>query len=296
MSGLRIYQGAAAIVTGGASGIGRALCEALALRGAEVTIADRQADLAREVADSIGRQGGQATAMELDVRDVAAMEAVVRETVDRCGRLDYFFNNAGIGIGGEARLYGLDDWNQVLDVNLRGVVHGIHAAYPVMVEQGFGHLVNTASMAGLMPGPMLASYCATKHAVVGLSTSLRIEAEPVGVRVSVLCPGVIRTAILESGGKYGKQLDPDAEARLKRSLERYRPMDAADFAARALDAVARNKAIIIYPSWWRMFWWLNRLSPTLGMALSRRQFLSGRRSDEKAAPAAEPASAGDNAV
>ena len=229
---IRTYEGAVAIVTGAASGIGRTISEALAKRGAKVTLADRQVELAEEVAEGIRSAGGVATVAELDVRDFAACEQLVRQTVEAEGRLDYMFNNAGIGIGGEVRLYSIGDWYQVLDVNLRGVVHGVQAAYPVMVDQGFGHIVNTASMAGLMAGPMLVSYCTTKHAVVGLSKSLRIEAAALGVRVSVLCPGVIRTSILEEGGKFGKQLEPIADNVLRKSLEKLRPM-AADRTAGA---------------------------------------------------------------
>ena len=99
-------------------------------------------------------------------------------------------------IGGSVNLYSIEDWNQIIDVNLRGVINGIQAAYKIMMEQGFGHIVNTASMAGLMPGPGNVAYTTTKHAVVGLSKSLRAEAAHRGVRVSVLCPGVIRTPIL----------------------------------------------------------------------------------------------------
>lgn len=277
---LRTYQGAVAIVTGAASGIGRAVSEALAARGASVTLADRQTSLAEEVALGIRSKGGKARAVELDVRDFAANERLVRETVEAEGRLDYMFNNAGIGIGGEVRLYSIDDWYQVLDVNLRGVVHGVHAAYPVMIRQGFGHIVNTASMAGLMPGPMVTSYCTTKHAVVGLSNSLRIEAAPLGVRVSVLCPGVIKTSILNQGGHYGKQLDPAGEEGLRRLLERFRPMAANRFADAALKQVAKNRAIIILPGWWRIFWWLNRLSPSLGMLVSRWQYNTAKRASE----------------
>ncbi len=187
-SGMRTFDGAVAIVTGGASGIGRALAEALAGRGATVVLGDLQAELAEEVASGIRSRGGAATATELDVADYSAVERLVRAAAENHGRLDYIFNNAGIGISGGIDLYQLEDWYRVLDVNLRGVVHGVHAAYPVMCEQGFGHIVNTASMAGLITTPMMVSYIATKHAVVGLSTALRIEAKAKGVNVSVLCP------------------------------------------------------------------------------------------------------------
>ena len=220
--------------------------------------------------------------------DFPAVERLVGETLQTHGRLDYLFNNAGLAVGGEAHLYQREDWQLVLAVNLHGVVNGVQAAYPVMRTQGYGHIVNTASMAGLCPAPMAVSYAATKHAVVGLSTSLRIEAAEAGLRVSVLCPGFIRTPILRGGGKYGKdlrQLSPEQQDRL---IERSRPMDPADFARRALNAVARNRAIIIVPGGWKLLWWLNRLSPTFVLWLIRRMYRSLKR---QLADTASPTSA-----
>lgn len=272
---LRTFTGAVAIITGGASGIGKALAESLSQRGAVVVLADRQADVAEQAAASIRATGGQAAAMELDVTDFGAFQQVVRETVTVHGRLDYLFNNAGIGIAGEVRFYQMEDWNAVLDVNLRGVVHGVQAAYPVMIGQGFGHIINTASMAGLTPAPGIVSYCTTKHAVVGLSTSLRIEAARLGVRVSALCPGVIRTPILE-GGKYGKDLQPISRERRRAAWERLRPMTPEKFAPKVLKAVAKNKPIIVIPAWWKMIWWINRLSPTLGFWVAHKMLENTR--------------------
>jgi short-subunit dehydrogenase len=111
-------------------------------------------------------------------------------------------------------------------------------------------------------------YGATKHAVVGLSTSLRVEAAPAGVRVSVLCPGVIRTPALIDGGKFGKQLQPVPQETQRDLWEAQRPMDPNRFAEKALRAVAVNRAIIIIPWWWRIAWWVNRLSPSLGLWLA----------------------------
>jgi NAD(P)-dependent dehydrogenase (short-subunit alcohol dehydrogenase family) len=274
---LRTFDAAVAIVTGGASGIGRAFGEALCRLGAEVILADLQVDLAEEVAAKIRAGGGKATATSLDVRDFGAMDRLVQETCTDRGRLDYFFNNAGIGIGGEVRDYRIEDWYQVFDVNLRGVANGIQAAYPIMLRQGFGHIVNTASMAGLMPSPLTVGYCATKYAVVGLSLSLRIEAEAAGVRVSVLCPGVIRTPILEGGGKYGKMLRPQRIDVQRQNWERLRPLDADQFARQALRAVAKNKAIIVIPAWWKVFWWINRLSAPLGLYVGRKLYVWSQR-------------------
>jgi NAD(P)-dependent dehydrogenase (short-subunit alcohol dehydrogenase family) len=268
---IRIYEGATAIVTGGASGIGRALAQELAQRGSEVVLADLQIEMAENVASGIRDSGGKAKAVNLDVTDFSAMERLVQETFDRTGRLDYIFNNAGIAIGCTANHYTISDWNKIIDINLRGVVNGVQAAYFIMIEQGFGHIVNTASMAGLMPNPLAVAYATTKHAVVGLSKSLRTEAAQMGIRVSVLCPGVIRTPILE-GGKYGKILMNIPSEKVRDMWEELKPMPPDIFAKKVLNAIAKNKAIIIEPHQWKLIWWLNRLSPVLGMAFAQNRF------------------------
>jgi NAD(P)-dependent dehydrogenase (short-subunit alcohol dehydrogenase family) len=270
-SAIRTFQGAVVVITGGASGIGRALGEALARRGAEVVLADLQSDLAEDVASGIRSAGGKATSAPLDVRDFRAFDSLIREVVTAHGRLDYLFNNAGIGILGRAHLYDVSHWDRMIDVNIRGVTNGIQAAYATMVGQGFGHIVNTASLAGLMPVPGLVSYSAAKHAILGLSTSLRTEAAATGVRVSVLCPGAIRTPAL-AWGRYHETIEEMNREAERRMIERLRPMDPADFAKHALRAVAANKAIIVIPARWKIVWWLNRLSPWLGMFLARKTF------------------------
>ena len=227
-------SGKVAFVTGGASGIGAALSTELSNGGAEVWIADRQIGRAQELAQRLRDGGAKVHAIELDVRDSSAFEGAVANAVQESGRLDYLFNNAGIGVSGEIDSYTLDDWNDVFDVNLRGVVHGIQAVYPVMIRQGSGHIVNTASMAGLTTTVGQASYTATKHAVVAISRSMRLEAERHGVRVSALCPGVIRTPIL-TGGEYGRINAPGLTSEeFQKSWERLRPMDADKFAERVL--------------------------------------------------------------
>jgi NAD(P)-dependent dehydrogenase (short-subunit alcohol dehydrogenase family) len=261
-SELRAFAGAVALVTGAASGIGAALSRELARRGAVVVLADRQHGLAAEVAAAIVASGGHAESIALDVREASAVRTIVDDVIARHARLDYLFNNAGIGVGGEMRDYTMADWQDVVDVNLMGVVHGVQAAYRRMTEQGFGHIVNTASVAGLLPTPMAGSYSATKHAVVGLSRSLRIEGARYGVRVSALCPGVIRTPIL-SGGVFGRNTRGVDGAQQLAMWERLRPMDAEKFAREALDEVANNRGIIVVPRTWRVVWWLSRLAPGL---------------------------------
>jgi NAD(P)-dependent dehydrogenase (short-subunit alcohol dehydrogenase family) len=259
-------MGEVAIITGGASGIGRAMAEALSARGCAVVVADRQLALAEEVARGITQRGGHASARELDVRDRAAFAALADETAARLGGIDYLFNNAGIGVGGEMAAFDASDWDDVLDVNLRGVVHGVEAVYPKMVAQRSGHIINTASMAGLVPGALEGSYVTSKFAVVGLSKALRVEAQRHNVRVSVLCPGAIKTPIL-SGGAYGRfKIDIRAE-KLAELWGRLRPMPPDEFAEKALARIRANDAIIVFPVWWRALWYLERISPDLSLRL-----------------------------
>jgi NAD(P)-dependent dehydrogenase (short-subunit alcohol dehydrogenase family) len=274
-----VFDGKVAVVTGAASGIGRALSEELARRGTTVVLADLQADEAEAAAASLRAAGGSASAAALDVSDFERVREVVERVAAEHGRLDFVFNNAGIGVGGEIRDHTIAAWNRIIDVNLRGVVHGVQAAYPIMIRQGSGHIVNTASMAGLSTAPLMASYSATKHAVVGLSKSLRAEAVEFGVRVSVLCPGVIRTPII-AGGRYGIFVGARPEQQreaLARLFEGFRPMDVRVFAAKVLDQVARNRAIIVVPGWWKSLWWLERLSPGLVLVLARRLVATTRK-------------------
>jgi NAD(P)-dependent dehydrogenase (short-subunit alcohol dehydrogenase family) len=276
-SGLRTFDGGVALITGGASGIGLAFGKELARLGASVVLADRDGDEAEKHASELRSSGCQAIGVTLDVTDPVAVESIVNKVAADQGRLDYIFNNAGIGVGGEAAYYELSDWTRVIDVNLMGVVYGVHAAYAIMRRQGFGHIINTASMAGLLPAPNVLSYTTTKHAVVGLSRALRIEAEQYGVRVSVLCPGVIRTPIIE-GGKYGRTVGPIPQEVMKKAFERLKPMDVDAFARAATVDIAANKGIIIHPAKWRWIYWLSRISPRIAEATGRESLAQVQRS------------------
>jgi NAD(P)-dependent dehydrogenase (short-subunit alcohol dehydrogenase family) len=271
-------SGKVAFVTGGASGIGAALAAELVERGAEVWIADRQIDAAEELARRLSDAGGQAHAIELDVRNYPDYEHAVDKAAQHSGRIDYLFNNAAIGVAGEIDSYALEDWYDVFDVNLRGVIHGIQAIYPIMVRQRSGHIVNTASMSGLVATASQASYSATKHAVVSISKTLRLEAERHGVQVSVLCPGAVRTPAI-TGGKYGRTHRYRDEG-LRAMAERGRPIAPEKFARRALRAVLRGRAIIVIPAWWKSWWYLERLSPALSMQFARVVMLRPMRAIE----------------
>jgi len=245
-----------AIITGGASGIGRALGEALASRGATVVLADRDSALAEQAAAAVVARGGAAEALHLDVTVPEDVRALIALAASRHGRLDYLFNSAGVAIGGEA--VQLDDhaWSRVLEVDLLGVVHCVRAGYPIMVAQGFGHIVNIASVAGLVPVPFQAPYVAAKFGVVGLSLALRSEARDLGVRVSVVCPGLIETPILETTPILGAD-----RGRVLRLLPK--AMAASACAERILCGVEKNQGIIVVTSLARAMWLGFRVSPAL---------------------------------
>ena len=250
------FQDKVAIVTGGASGIGQALCEHLGRKGAVVVVADINRKGVEQVASAITEAGGRAFAACLDVTRAEDVQKLVDKRIAENGRLDYMFNNAGIAITGDVRDMNLDQWRRIIDVNLMGVVYGTTAAYSVMHGQGFGHIVNTASLAGLLPVPTETAYSATKFAVVGLSTSLRLEAEDLGVRVSVVCPGFIQTGIFDAATILKANLGD-----LMKKIP-FKLMKSTDAARIILRGVVRNQAVITLPSYARPYWWLYRFFPS----------------------------------
>ena len=245
-----------AIVTGGGSGIGEAVSRELARRGARVVVADIDADNASRVAAAIADGGGRATAHHVDVSQEQDIRRLVEGTASAYGRLDYQFNNAGIAIGGDARDLTADQWRRVLDVNLYGVLHGTLAAYPIMVEQGFGHIVNTSSGAGLLPTPLNAPYSTAKYAVVGLSLSLRLEGADLGVKVSVVCPGYVRTPIFDSLVAVGLPREL-----VSRPPGRIKMIETAEAARVIMGGVARNQPVIAFPRYVRWAWRVACLFP-----------------------------------
>ncbi len=247
-----------AIVTGGASGIGRAVCEHMGQRGAILVVADINTEGARAVAQSITTSGGRARAVELDVTQQEDVRKLIKETAEEHGRLDYMFNNAGIGIFGDERDKTFEDWQKILNINLYGVLYGTLAAYSLMAEQGFGHIINTASLAGLIPAPTDVAYSTSKHAVVGLSTSLRAEGAGLGVKVSVVCPGVVRTPIFDTSPVLNASKD-DLMARLPSSVM----LDVNKAARAILRGVVRNKGRIVFPFHARFAWMIDRILPSL---------------------------------
>jgi NAD(P)-dependent dehydrogenase (short-subunit alcohol dehydrogenase family) len=265
-----------AIVTGGGSGIGEGLCRELARRGARVVVADIKSAEAGRVAASITGIGGQAAASTVDVSRAEQVTRLVEETAAAYGRVDYMFNNAGFAIGGDFRDLTLEHWHRVLDVDFYGVLHGMQAAYPVMVRQGFGHIVNTSSAAAFFAAPGNAPYCAAKYALVGLSLSARLEGVDLGVKVSCVCPGFVRSNVYRNAEVAGVTLPTDM-TREQVAGAPAKMMDPARAAQVILDGVARNKALIVFPAVIRWARRLNRLLPGLSDRIQLRQMRESRR-------------------
>ncbi|HQR78846.1 MAG TPA: SDR family NAD(P)-dependent oxidoreductase [Actinomycetota bacterium] len=269
------------LITGGGSGIGAEAGVQFADRGDTVILADIDSDAADSIAAQIVASGGKAESATLDVRDGKAFSALVSRIVADHGRIDLIMNNAGIGVGGPIEDLTAEHWQRIVDVNIIGVVNGVRAVYPHMIAQGDGHIVNTASLAGLVPSPMLAAYSMTKHAVVGLSLSLRPEAERYGIRVTALCPGPTETPILDSRGPSDLPAHDGVSARdlLTKAAGSIYPVE--DLVADLLAGIAANKACIVAPQRARLAWWLHRLLPSLLENNARRLADWARREGER---------------
>jgi len=251
-------QDRVAVVTGGASGIGLAMGRAFAAEGMKVVLADIEVDaLDKAVADL--PEGTEVEAVVCDVSDPVQVDALRDQALERFGAVHVVCNNAGVSNGGPVWEQSLEDWKWVLDVNLWGVIHGVRTFTPLFIEQGEGHIVNTASMAGLISTPFAGAYNVSKHGVVTLSETLFGDLAAVGatgVGVSVLCPGWVQTRIHEAARNRPSTGEAETVASEPSEFAEYirgvieSGLDPNDVAQLVVDAIRTNRLYILtHPDW-----------------------------------------------
>jgi NAD(P)-dependent dehydrogenase (short-subunit alcohol dehydrogenase family) len=262
------FSGRVVVITGAGSGIGRSTALLFARLGATVYVSDRDREAADRAVEEIAAGGGSATSHALDVTDHAAVEALAERVFAAEGAVDVLHNNAGIGHSGPVEETMLEDWQRVIGVNLMGTIHGVHAFVPRMLAQGRpAHVVNTASLAGLVASPELAPYCTSKFAVVGLSESLNAELGPKGIHVSAICPGIIDTAIVHTATYRGEIAE-----RSDRVQDFYRRRGASpDVVAEAVVQAVRKRRLIQPVPYSHVVppWVVKRISPRASLVIGR---------------------------
>jgi NAD(P)-dependent dehydrogenase (short-subunit alcohol dehydrogenase family) len=246
---MRDFAGKTAFVTGGASGIGLALGRAFAQAGMKVMLADIEAEALAAAVKSLAVSGPDIRGVACDVADPASVEHAAKTSFDAFGKVHVVCNNAGVAAAGGIDNISLDNWRWVLDVNLMGVLHGIRSFLPHIRAHGEGgHIVNTASMAGMNSGMGFSPYSASKFAVVNMSEGLASQLRPLNIGVTVLCPGWVRTRITESSRnrqeRYGASPMPGRDLTSQITGLVQSGIDPADVAARALTAIRENELYV----------------------------------------------------
>jgi NAD(P)-dependent dehydrogenase (short-subunit alcohol dehydrogenase family) len=248
---MREFKNKVAVITGAASGIGRALAERFGAEGMKLVLADVNEKPLIETAEALKKNGASVLAVPTDVSQAASVEALAARTLETFGAVHVVCNNAGVGVGGVSWEYELSTWEWIVSVNLWGAIHGLRTFVPILLRQGEGHIVNTASIAGVVTIPGLTPYCVTKHAVVALSECLHHELTRMGggrVGVSVLCPGAVKTGLVDCERHRPRQLrgtrpPTPAEQAIDRAIRDSNEMgmDPAKVAEQTLQAIQEER-------------------------------------------------------
>ena len=254
---MKQFRDRVAVVTGAASGIGFALAERFAAEGMKVVMADIEMDALAKAADEVRKKAPAVLPTRVDVSRPEDVERLARETYDAFGAAHVLCNNAGVAVIGAVHEHTLADWQWVINVNLWGVIHGVRTFLPRMLAGGDeGHIVNTASMAGLSTAPFMAVYDVTKHGVVALSESMFKEFAATGapIGVSVVCPGLINTSIMRSSrnrppelaeeGKAGPMAQAFGQGLSDRLTRGYPPSEVAEQVLKGI----REKRFYVVPA------------------------------------------------
>ena len=229
-------QGKVVVITGASSGLGEATARLLSAEGASVALGARRIDRLQSLAKELSGKGGKALAIATDVADCDEVKTLVDTALQTFGRIDVMINNAGLMPQSLLERLKIDEWNRMIDVNLKGVLYGIAAALPRMKQQKSGHFINVSSVAGHRVGPGFAVYAATKHAVRALSEGLRQEVKPYNIRTTVISPGAVATELPNSVS------DPDAGARLCKFYAEV-AIPAASFARAVAFAISQPEEV-----------------------------------------------------
>lgn len=253
----RTITNSRAVITGAASGIGRALAVSLAGKGCTILIADLNEQGAIDTLDLVRQAGGSGEVFRCDVSKFDDVKRMADHCFDTWGRVDLLVNNAGVAAAGFVGDIPIKDWEWIVSINLWGVIYGCHAFIPAMKKQGSGYIVNVASAAGIISSPEMSSYNVTKAGVISLSETLRSELAPNNIGVTVVCPTFLNTNLLDN-----MRYTDDFERDFTRTAFDYSKISADTVAEMTLRAVEKNRLYVLPQLSAKMFWYSKRLSPS----------------------------------
>jgi short-subunit dehydrogenase len=233
------------IITGAAAGIGKELALQLHAKGQKIIGFDIDLEGMKSLPIDIDK-------IQLDVTDFEKVRQNLHDIFQKYGRIDYLYANAGIAVAGEIRDIEISQWHKIIDINIFGVINCATETYKIMLKQGFGHIINTASLAGLVPGATMAAYSTTKFAIVAFSRILRAEAKDFGIKVTAICPGYIKSNIYDSA--LYNQVKKEAAI----GINPFKLLETDAAVKKIIEQVEANKELIVFPFYGKLMWFLYR--------------------------------------